>query len=181
MISFSSLTDKNKKNTNKSRRNLFPLLLLLLLLHHLLCRLFLVGLMNFVRYEATIRVVIFFYFWKVACILVMTYRSSYILHTYNTVQPVQLVQRFQKRRTLFKNHYISEEQIFQNISAYDSVFKKRRTLLKITYVSKYTIHELFMNCTKKILVQSMYGSCMVQVQFKYSSCIVHVQFKYSQF
>ena len=58
-------------------------------------------------------------------------------------------------------------------------FQKRRTLFKsITYASKWSVHEVYMNCTKK-RVQSMYGSCMVQVQFKYSPCTVHVQFKYS--
>ena len=64
-------------------------------------------------------------------------------------------------RQRFQKYYICKEQIFQNISAYDSVFKKRRTLfMNITYTS---------NCTVQ------YGACKVYVWCKYSVYIVYVQ------
>ena len=54
---------------------------------------------------------------------------------------------------------------------YNSVLKKGEPFLKITYAPKWTVHELYMNCTKTsgtVHVQSMYGSTTVHVQFKLS-------------
>ena len=172
MTSFSSLTDKNKKNTNESGHNFSPLLLLLLLLlllHHLLQHLLLVGPMDFVRYETTRSRNNLFSFIRVSSLLLSL---------------LQLVPTEQLKITDCSKHYICmvrTRAFFLNIAygrkklmVRTTVFSKR-TLSKKHYIClkvncTWTVHELYKN--------PRYSSCMVHVWFKYGSSTVQVQSMY---
>ena len=79
-------------------------------------------------------------------------------------------QRFQKERTLLKILLMRRKELVRTTAFFEESF------LNVLQIPQ---SELYMNCTKKTRIQSMYGLYMVQVQFKYNPCTVYIQFKFA--